>query len=67
MVHPVNDRDAPTAEAERDGGSLGFLSATSIGVGGMVGGGIFAVLGFAVGVGGGGTFVAFFIAGMVGW
>ncbi len=31
----------------------------------MVGGGIFAVLGLAVGVGGGGTFVAFFIAGMV--
>ena len=47
------------------GGSLGFWSAVSIGVGGMVGGGIFAVLGLAVGVGGGGTFVAFFIAGMV--
>ncbi len=47
------------------GGSLGLLPAVSIGVGGMVGGGIFAVLGLAVGVGGGGTFVAFFIAGMV--
>ncbi len=31
----------------------------------MVGGGIFAVLGLAVGVGEGGTFIAFFIAGIV--
>ena len=31
----------------------------------MVGGGIFAVLGLAVGVGGGGTFIAFFFAGIV--
>jgi len=37
----------------------------SIGVGGMVGGGIFAVLGLAVGVGEGGTFIAFLVAGVV--
>ncbi len=47
------------------GESIGYLEAVSIGVGGMVGGGIFAVLGLAVGVGEGGTFIAFFIAGIV--
>ncbi|MEP7047305.1 MAG: APC family permease [Ilumatobacteraceae bacterium] len=46
-------------------GTIGLLAAVSIGVGGMVGGGIFAVLGLAVGLGGGGTFIAFFVAGMV--
>ncbi len=46
-------------------GTIGYLEAVSIGVGGMVGGGIFAVLGLAVGVGGGGTFIAFLIAGLV--
>ncbi|MEO8266051.1 MAG: APC family permease [Ilumatobacteraceae bacterium] len=46
-------------------GTIGYLAAVAIGVGGMVGGGIFAVLGLAVAVGGGGTFVAFLVAGMV--
>lgn len=50
---------------QQDERSIGLLGAVSIGVGGMVGGGIFAVLGLAVGVGGGGTFVAFFVAGLV--
>ncbi len=45
--------------------SVGYLEAVSIGVGGMVGGGIFAVLGLAVGVGKGGTFIAFLVAGLV--
>lgn len=44
---------------------IGYLEAVSIGVGGMVGGGIFAVLGLAVGVGRGGTFIAFLVAGVV--
>ncbi|SDF93091.1 amino acid:proton symporter, ABT family [Methanolobus vulcani] len=46
-------------------GSIGYLSAVSIGVGGMVGGGIFAVLGLAVKLGGGGTPIAFALAGLV--
>ncbi len=46
-------------------GTIGYFAAVSIGVGGMVGGGIFAVLGLAVGVGAGGTFIAFLVAGMV--
>ncbi len=58
------DSGAPAA-SDGGGGPLGLLAAVAIGVGGMIGGGIFAVLGLAVGVGGGGTFVAFFIAGMV--
>ena len=45
--------------------SLSFLSVTAIGIGGMVGGGIFAVLGLAVKLGHGGTPVAFAIAGLV--
>ncbi len=45
--------------------SLGYWSAVSIGIGGMVGGGIFAVLGLAVNLAHGGTPVAFAIAGIV--
>lgn len=45
--------------------SIGFWSVFSIGVGGMVGGGIFAVLGLAVQLARGGTPVAFILAGAV--
>ncbi len=48
-----------------DGGKLGFWAVAAIGVGGMVGGGIFAVLGLATQLAGGGTPVAFFVAGLV--
>jgi amino acid transporter len=50
---------------EPEGGTLGFLSTLSIGIGGMVGGGIFAVLGLAVNFARGGTPVAFALAGLV--
>lgn len=46
-------------------GSLGFWSVVAIGIGGMVGGGIFAVLGLAVQLAQGGTFLAFSLAGIV--
>ncbi len=46
-------------------GQIGFLGAVSIGVGGMVGGGIFAVLGLAAVTAEGATPVAFLIAGFV--
>jgi len=46
-------------------GKLGYWEVTSIGVGGMVGGGIFAVLGLSVNLAGGGAPVAFLIAGIV--
>jgi amino acid transporter len=45
--------------------SLGYWSAVSIGIGGMVGGGIFAVLGLAVQLAHGGTPFAFALAGLV--
>ena len=45
--------------------SIGLLGAISIGIGGMVGGGIFAVLGEAVSLAHGATAVAFLIAGIV--
>lgn len=44
---------------------VSLAGAISIGIGGMVGGGIFAVLGEAVSLARGGTPVAFFVAGMV--
>jgi amino acid transporter len=46
-------------------GKLGFWEATAIGVGGMVGGGIFAVLGLSVELTRGGAPLAFLLAGIV--
>ena len=45
--------------------TVGLLGAVSIGIGGMVGGGIFAVLGEAVSLAHGATWVAFLFAGIV--
>jgi amino acid transporter len=44
---------------------MGFWSVVAIGVGGMVGGGIFAVLGLSVQLTGGGAPVAFLVGGLV--
>ncbi len=46
-------------------GKIGFWAVVSLGVGGMVGGGIFAVLGLAVQLAHGGTPAAFALAGVV--
>ncbi len=46
-------------------GKLGYLEATAIGIGGMVGGGIFAVLGLSVELAHGGAPLAFLLAGIV--
>jgi amino acid transporter len=51
--------------AVRSDGKIGLWAAVAIGVGGMVGGGIFAVLGLAVQLAHGGTPVAFALAGVV--
>jgi amino acid transporter len=51
--------------AEERKRTIGVTEAITIGIGGMVGGGIFAVLGLAVQLGGGGTPLAFSIAGIV--
>lgn len=50
---------------EKKGKQIGYWEVVSIGVGGMVGGGIFAVLGLAVQLAHGGTPVAFLLAGLV--
>jgi amino acid transporter len=44
---------------------IGFWSVAAIGVGGMVGGGIFAVLGLAVQMANGGVPLAFFLSGLI--
>lgn len=46
-------------------GNMGFWSVVSVGIGGMVGGGIFAVLGLSVQLAQGGAPLAFGIAGLV--
>lgn len=51
--------------AKNTDNKIGFIEAASIGIGGMVGGGIFAVLGLAVQLSKGGAPVAFLIAGIV--
>jgi amino acid transporter len=53
------------SRAIRTDGKIGLWAAVAIGVGGMVGGGIFAVLGLAVQMARGGTPVAFALAGVV--
>ncbi len=56
---------ADVSGPQTTGGSVSLLGAVAIGIGGMVGGGIFAVLGEAVSLAHGGTPVAFAIAGVV--
>jgi amino acid transporter len=51
--------------SESGNGKLGYWEVTSIGVGGMVGGGIFAVLGLSVALARGGAPIAFLVAGIV--
>jgi amino acid transporter len=57
------------AGSQRDGKSeesgLGLAALVSIGIGGMVGGGIFSVLGLTVQTAGGGAYVAFLVGGAV--
>lgn len=47
---------------DEDDSQIGLLSAVSVGIGGMVGGGIFAVLGLAGSIAKGSTFLAFLAA-----
>jgi len=61
----ADESDQRKQEGQAKDGGIGFWGATSIGVGGMVGGGIFAVLGLAVQLARGGAPVAFAVAGVV--
>ncbi len=51
--------------SDSENGKIGYWEATAIGVGGMVGGGIFAVLGLSVNLAHGGAPIAFLFAGVV--
>jgi amino acid permease len=57
--------DEAQSPISKQDGKIGFWGVVAIGVGGMVGGGIFAVLGLAVQLAHGGTPVAFAVAGGV--
>lgn len=46
-------------------GELGFKEVVAMGVGGIIGGGIFAVLGVAASLSGNAAFVTYFVAGMI--
>lgn len=50
---------------KKNSGKINLKEAISIGIGGMVGGGIFAVLGLAVSIAQGGTPIAFLFAGLL--
>jgi len=65
MGHDVTMPTGGTAEATADGAgrSVGLWGAVAIGIGGMVGGGIFAVLGVVATQAGGGTPLALLVAG----
>jgi amino acid transporter len=56
---------------KRDRQGLGLAALVSIGIGGMVGGGIFSVLGLTVQIAGGGAYLSFVVggvvAGLTGW
>jgi amino acid transporter len=54
-----------SSTAERAPGTIGLAALVSIGIGGMVGGGIFSVLGLTVELGGAGAYVAFVVGGVV--
>ncbi len=53
------------AQPRQRGSPIGVWGVVAIGIGGMVGGGIFAVLGLSVQVAGGGAPIAFLVAGLV--
>ena len=53
------------AQPRQRGSPIGVWGVVALGIGGMVGGGIFAVLGLSVQVAGGGAPIAFLVAGLV--
>ena len=53
------------SRTKRTSGSLGVAALVSIGIGGMVGGGIFSVLGLTVQIAGAGAYLSFVVGGIV--
>lgn len=60
-----NRFENPNEDISRGSSSLGFVDAFSIGIGGIVGGGIFATIGLAVVESRGATYMSFLIGGIV--
>jgi amino acid transporter len=56
---------AAVSSEPRSSGSLGLAALVSIGIGGMVGGGIFSVLGLTVQIAGAGAYLSFLVGGAV--
>lgn len=65
FVHPIANGGFTLKTRAHDDRQISFWGAVSIGVGGMVGGGIFAVLGLAVLLAGGAAPLSFLVAGVV--
>ncbi len=55
----------PTSPAAKKEGQIGLVAAVSIGIGGMVGAGIFSILGVVAQAAGGAMWLAFAIGGIV--
>ncbi|MGB3365661.1 MAG: hypothetical protein WBB48_12875, partial [Thermodesulfobacteriota bacterium] len=62
LSHRINN---PKADISTSDKSLGFIDAFSIGIGGIVGGGIFATIGLAIVESRGATYLSFLIGGVV--
>ena len=60
-----SERGGPSTDTPGTGAGIGLISAISIGVGGMIGAGIFSILGVVAGVSGGGMPISFAIGGVV--
>lgn len=60
-----SERGGSTAETPGTSARIGLIAAISIGVGGMIGAGIFSILGVVAGVSGGGMPISFAIGGVV--
>jgi amino acid transporter len=65
MLTCVTQKVTPPGSAARAPAGLGLAALVSIGIGGMVGGGIFSVLGLTVELAGSGAYLSFLVGGAV--
>ena len=65
MASPPSTQSVPPAGTQTGSGQIGMLAAVSIGIGGMVGAGIFSILGVVAQAAGNAMWLAFAIGGVV--
>ena len=65
MRGPAAGNEHRVDQGKRASGSLSLAALVAIGIGGMVGGGIFSVLGLTVLIAGGGAYLSFVVGGVV--